>query len=413
MKRLIILAGLIILLFLVLIWIRGTSLSLAGIPKLINYQGMLTDNSGNPLTGTFNITFKIYNASSGGDSIWGETQYGVSVDTGLFNVNLGDSTPINLDFSEDYWLDITVETEHMPDRLRFTSVGYAYRAKVAASAAVAGSGGGGGGGWVDDGSAVRLETSTDKVGIGTTWPGAKLQVGDGSSDDFIRVMGSTSAVSAEIGAHMDGFGYLKINDDGGTTTALIDPDDGVSYIRYGNVGIGTTTPTERLTVAGTIESTSGGIKFPDGTIQTAASAPTWHQILPAAERFKLVMGGAAVLDKETGLVWEWSPSTTTRTWASAIFYCYPKNVGNRKGWRLPTVEELASLVDPTQSNPALPSGHPFSNVQSSYYWSATTFASSTTSAWTLSFGSGNLNGAVKTTAHYVWCVRGGHGYDAY
>jgi len=41
----------------------------------------------------------------------------------------------------------------------------------------------------------------------------------------------------------------------------------------GNVGIGTTNPTEKLTVAGVIYSTTGGIKFPDGTIQTTAAAP--------------------------------------------------------------------------------------------------------------------------------------------
>ena len=39
----------------------------------------------------------------------------------------------------------------------------------------------------------------------------------------------------------------------------------------GNVGIGTTSVTEKLTVAGTIESTSGGMKFPDGSIQTTAA----------------------------------------------------------------------------------------------------------------------------------------------
>lgn len=44
------------------------------------------------------------------------------------------------------------------------------------------------------------------------------------------------------------------------------------YTTSGNVGIGTSSPSERLTVAGTIESTTGGIKFPNGTVQTTAIA---------------------------------------------------------------------------------------------------------------------------------------------
>ena len=50
------------------------------------------------------------------------------------------------------------------------------------------------------------------------------------------------------------------------------------------------------------------------------------------------------------------PDTTKRTWLTANFYAYDITVGGRDGWRLPTVEELKSLVDRTQSNPALPSG---------------------------------------------------------
>lgn len=45
--------------------------------------------------------------------------------------------------------------------------------------------------------------------------------------------------------------------------------------KYGKVGIGTTTPTSPLTVQGMIETTLGGLKFPDGTVQkTAGIAPT-------------------------------------------------------------------------------------------------------------------------------------------
>jgi len=233
----------------------------ADIPKLINYQGMLTQSDGaTPVQdGTYDLGFKIYGSESGTDSLWWEYHSGVQVTNGLFNVILGSQSVLSLPFDSDYWLETTVETEIMPTRLQFTSVGYAYRAKMADSAMVAVSAPTGGG-WTDDGSVVRLVSNTDKVGIGTTSPGAKLQVGDGSSDDCIRVMGSTAAVSAEIGSHFDGFGYLKINDDGGTPTALIDPEDGVSYIKYGNVGIGTTAPSDKLDVEGNINVSSNRIK---------------------------------------------------------------------------------------------------------------------------------------------------------
>ena len=120
-----------------------------------------------------------------------------------------------------------------------------------------------------------------------------------------------------------------------------------------------------------VRGNGSGIEFPDGTIQTTASAPTWHQILPSAERFELVMGYnaggvmlyPAVLDKETGLVWQRDTDNTPKTWFEAWVYCYQLTLGARKGWRLPTIEELSTLVDPSQSNPALPLGHPFTNCE--------------------------------------------------
>jgi hypothetical protein len=103
--------------------------------------------------------------------------------------------------------------------------------------------------------------------------------------------------------------------------------------------------------------------------------------------------------------------------------CDFKVVGNRLGWRLPTIQELASLLVPTQFKPPLPDGHPFvltADQETGQYWSATTAATdvdSPNSAWFVDFdildpasfvlyGSGD-----KTTYRYAWCVRSGSGVD--
>ncbi len=65
-------------------------------------------------------------------------------------------------------------------------------------------------------------------------------------------------------------GILKDNPDPAFASEIMRIEDN------GNVGIGTTSPAQKLSVAGIIESTSGGIKFPDGTTQgTAATGGLW------------------------------------------------------------------------------------------------------------------------------------------
>jgi hypothetical protein len=142
----------------------------------------------------------------------------------------------------------------------------------------------------------------------------------------------------------------------------------------------------------------------------------WDQQIIKPNRFKAVndFNDAAVLDKETGLLWEQSPSTDPFNWFEALVHCWNKVVGGRKGWRLPTIEELMSLVDPSQSSPALPSGHPFSNIGESDYLSATTNMSAVGFAFSVNFFNfnGNLSTNLKTVDLFrCWCVRGGQGFD--
>lgn len=148
---------------------------------------------------------------------------------------------------------------------------------------------------------------------------------------------------------------------------------------------------------------------------------TWDQQINGHGRFKVLkeFGGVAVLDKETGRVWEQSPSTELFPWTGsptaldAHSHCYQLEVGGRKGWRLPTIEELASLVDTLQGSPttpALPAGHPF-NVLPTPHWSSTTNASDASRAWAVGFATGSVFNPVKTNTREAWCVRGGQGID--
>lgn len=110
-------------------WLLMGSLSFAAIPHLINYQGRLTDPSGNPLNGTYALTFRIYDAQSAGNLLWEETHSGVVIQKGVFSILLGSVASLNLAFDKPYFLEIKVGTEVMSPRQQITSAGYAFMAE--------------------------------------------------------------------------------------------------------------------------------------------------------------------------------------------------------------------------------------------------------------------------------------------
>jgi uncharacterized protein YaiE (UPF0345 family) len=201
----------------------------ADIPKLINYQGMLTQSDGTtPVEdGAYDVVFKIYASESGNDSLWSESHLGVQVTNGLFGVMLGSVNLLDVPFDTEYWLEITVDGETMP-RFQLTSVGYAFHAKMAdtASAAVTATAGGG---WADDGGVVRLETGTDKVGIGTTNPRVKLSLGT----DF-------TAKKFALWDGVDDFYGLGVGI--GRIIFHTNDTEKMTILANGNVGIGTAAP---------------------------------------------------------------------------------------------------------------------------------------------------------------------------
>jgi hypothetical protein len=147
--------------------------------------------------------------------------------------------------------------------------------------------------------------------------------------------------------------------------------------------------------------------------------PSWDQQIPAASRFIVLTdwGSAAVLDRETGLVWERQPANPAGGLEIAgIIGCQNVQTGGRQGWRLPRAEELLSLVDPTRTNrvssggaPALPVGHPFIGISAGPYWAIDPAAIGTSEYSIVFLDAGEVNLTSASDTNPVWCVRGGSG----
>jgi hypothetical protein len=159
----------------------------------------------------------------------------------------------------------------------------------------------------------------------------------------------------------------------------------------------------------------------DGALQKGVASP--------APRFT-DNGNGSITDNLTGLIWlkdanciqtQYSSFDADETvgdgmvaWQHALDFVsginsgtYSNCGGGDTDWRLPSVTELKSLVDISKSSPALPTGHLFSNVQSNRYWSSTTYAPVTMSAWYVNMVGGIVNRIDKANSYSVWTVRGG------
>jgi hypothetical protein len=106
-------------------------------PRLLPYQGRLLRADGNPETGTPQLTFRIYDAASGGAALWAEQQ-SVPLTNGFYAVFLGSVAPFTdaLFDGSDRWLGVTVEDEaELSPRQQIASVAYAIMATNALQAA--------------------------------------------------------------------------------------------------------------------------------------------------------------------------------------------------------------------------------------------------------------------------------------
>jgi len=142
-------------------------------------------------------------------------------------------------------------------------------------------------------------------------------------------------------------------------------------------------------------------------------------------------GDGTVTDNLTGLMWMTEANCIGNVdtaadsdggvdgrvyWQTALDYVAAVNTATydcnvttaHTDWRLPNRKELWSLVDLGQTDPALSSGHPFTGVVSSYYWSSSTVETNPRSAWNVFFYYGNVGWDDKDgDTNYVWPVRAG------
>ena len=144
-----------------------------------------------------------------------------------------------------------------------------------------------------------------------------------------------------------------------------------------------------------------------------------------ATRFSVPVDGT-ITDSLSGLMWQQTPSGTTRTWADTMTYVATVATGGHTDWRLPNIHELASLLNAsTYDNEGWLEGAGFTNLQEDYYWSSTTLAADTDYAWAVDLGPVSLSGTwghgciedLRKTGEYnqtnqlvlfrAWCVRDG------
>jgi len=142
---------------------------------------------------------------------------------------------------------------------------------------------------------------------------------------------------------------------------------------------------------------------------------THHAALDVAYRVRCVRGGeggqagfavagdGTVGDPRTGLTWQSRVDATHRSFDEARAYCAALAVAGR-GWRVPDMKELQTLIDESRADPALDPTL-FPDAASEGFWTATPLAGTPGSAWFVDFFSGVAYNAVVDHPYRVRCVR--------
>ena len=112
-----------------------------------------------------------------------------------------------------------------------------------------------------------------------------------------------------------------------------------------------------------------------------------------------------VTDNATQMMWQDNEYTLTvkRSWQNAIKECEASELGGYTDWRLPTKQELVTIVDSTKKDIKLDEA--FKNRSSYVYWSSSKPKGNLPLAWRVDFDDGKAHWGAQRFAFLVRCVR--------
>ena len=180
-----------------------------------------------------------------------------------------------------------------------------------------------------------------------------------------------------------------------------------------------------VSIGGSLEPPAGSFDAsgPLPTMKTLDQIPpTWSLALEPGQRFQryaLNNSSNTVLDKETGLVWTWLPVLQNYNWQSSHDLCRSMIVGGRMGWRLPTLEELASLLESPTDLGTTDQGFNYASIPTGVFatmtsplWSSSSSPSTPSEKLTLDLNTGAILSINTNSANtHTICVRGGAGFE--